>query len=131
MNNSKLKVKAMLMCDKVITENNTGKNSLIGVFENISAKQFPAVHPELYVYVNFTEALGTYNFRLELINIENGESVFPGTEIPNVISNDITMYCNLVFLLSMLNFEQSGKYEFRLFVNGEICETKAINLKQI
>ncbi len=131
MNNSKPKVKAMLVCDNVITENISGKNSLIGIFENINAKQFPAVHPALYVYINFTEALGRYNFRLELINIENDEHIYPGADITGLESNDIAAHYNLVFTINRLKFEKPGKYEFRLFADGEICDTRAINVKQI
>jgi hypothetical protein len=131
MNNSKLKVKAVLICDNVITEKDTGKNSLIGIFENINAKQFPATHPRLYVYVTFTEALGKYNFRLELVNIENNQLAYPGSEILGVESSDIAAHCNLVFGINSLRLEQPGKYEFRLFVNGEICETRSMNVNKV
>ncbi|MDD2680053.1 MAG: hypothetical protein PHO03_04580 [Candidatus Omnitrophica bacterium] len=129
MSNPRPTIKVMLMCDNVITENITGKNSLIGIFESINAKQFPVVHPSLCVYISFTEALGKYDFRLELISIENKEPVYPGSAIMDLESSDITAYYNLVFRLNMLKFERPGKYEFRLLANGEICEIKTLNVK--
>ncbi|MDD5408816.1 MAG: hypothetical protein PHC71_01830 [Candidatus Omnitrophica bacterium] len=128
---SKLKVKAMLICDNVMTEQGSGKNSLLGVFENIDAKQFPVVHPTLCVYICFTEALGKYNFRLELVNTEDNQPVYPGSVITGVESSDIMMPHNLVFKINMILLQKPGKYEFRLFANEEICETSTINVRQI
>src|SRR2546428_106149 len=39
---------AMLLCDLTIREHGSGKISLIGVFENISAARFPVVHRALW-----------------------------------------------------------------------------------
>ena len=58
---------AMLICDMAIREEGTGKVSLIGIFENVSATVFPARHPLLCVYCKLTDAQGDYAFRLELV----------------------------------------------------------------
>jgi len=131
MNNSKLNVKAILICDNVATDGQSGKNTLYGIFDNINAKQFPAIHRSLCVFVNFTEALGQYRFRLELVNVENNNPVFPGAEILDVVCPDIELHYSLVFQINELKFDVPGKYEFRLFANGQICETSTIRIKQI
>ena len=123
----KPKIKAMLVCDNVITESKTEKNSLIGIFEAINAPKFPCRHHHLAVYVSFSEALGQCEFKLELIRLDNGQSVFPGQSISVEASDKHSVY-NLVFRIGGLVFDQPGKYEFRLFASGEICETKTINL---
>src|SRR3972149_6201829 len=41
---------AMLICDMTIREEVTGKTSLIGIFENIEARQFPVRQGLLCVY---------------------------------------------------------------------------------
>lgn len=43
---------AMLLCDHTIREQGTGKVSLIGAFENISAAHFPLVHRAPSVYLH-------------------------------------------------------------------------------
>ncbi len=50
------KTNAMLICDYVITERGTNKNSLIGVFETIGAATFPCTHFAMSVYINFSDA---------------------------------------------------------------------------
>ena len=57
---------AMLLCDHTIREHGTGKVSLIGIFENISAARFPVVHRALSVYAKLVDAEGEYAIRLEL-----------------------------------------------------------------
>ncbi|MFH0771230.1 MAG: hypothetical protein V1933_01250 [Candidatus Omnitrophota bacterium] len=126
---SKPEIKAMLICDNVITEQGTNKNSLIGIFENINAKRFPCAHPRLGVYINFTDVVGSYNFRLELVDIEN-DKIIGHVEIPPKQYVDKLGSNNLVFILEGLKFGQPGKYEFRLYANSEICETKTFNVKQ-
>lgn len=127
---SKPKIKAMLICDYIITEQGTNKNSLIGVFENINSKRFPCTHPRLGVYINFTDAIGKYGFKIELIDIEVSK-IIAMAEPPAIEYNDKLASNNLVFVFDGLKFEHSGKYEFRCFANGEICESKTFNLKQI
>ena len=62
---------AMLLCDLTIREHGSGKISLIGVFENISAARFPVVHRALSVYAKLTDAEGDYTIRLELVPSPN------------------------------------------------------------
>ncbi|MBU0503221.1 MAG: hypothetical protein ABH882_03720 [Candidatus Omnitrophota bacterium] len=129
MNGSRPQVKAMLVCDSVITEQGTNKNSLIGIFENINAKVFPCIHGKMGVYVNFTDTLGKYQFRLELINVEKNLIIGHAEVTPIEYQNKLGSY-NLVFVLEGLRFDRSGKYEFRLYANGEICEVKTFNVTQ-
>ena len=60
---------AMLLCDLTIREHGTGKMSLIGIFENISAARFPVVHRALTVYAKLADAEGEYGIRLELVRL--------------------------------------------------------------
>jgi len=72
------KINAMLVCDYVITEQGTNKKSLIGVFENINAAQFPCIHHGLSVYIKMTDGQGTYRFRLELVDLKNDKMIGKG-----------------------------------------------------
>ena len=90
------KANAMLICDYVITERSTNKKSLIGIFENIGAHQFPCTHFALSVYIKLTEAQGVYDFRLELVNLRDdkliGKSDMPK---PVSISNPLATHVNV------------------------------------
>ena len=115
---------AVLICDKVITEEGTKKKSLIGIFENIGSGKFPCVHYFLSVYVKLTDALGRYKFSLELTSLETG-TVLNKAEIPKEIDMpDPLRTHELVFNMGGLKFPSPGKYEFRVLANGEIFGQK-------
>lgn len=125
------KANAMLICDYVITERGTNKKSLIGVFENIGAVQFPCTHFQLSVYIKLTDAQGLYRFRLELVELKTdtliGKSEMPDTiQIPNPLITH-----ELVFNLRGLKFPRAGDYEFRIFANDRIFGQKSFIVNEI
>ena len=118
------KANAMLICDYVITEEETHKKSLIGIFENIRASKFPCVHHALSVYIKLTEAKGSYRFRLELIDLTNNEMTGKN-EIPSEVFIESPLFTHeLVFELRGLKFSHPGEYEFRIFANDKIFGQK-------
>lgn len=125
------KTNAMLICDYVITERGTNKKSLIGVFENIGAVQFPCTHYQLSVYIKLTDAQGQYRFRLELADLEN-DSAIGKSEMPDAIQipNPLITH-ELVFNLRGLRFPHPGKYEFRIFANDRIFGQKPLIVNEI
>ncbi len=114
-------IKAILTCDTIIQDTATKKRSIIGIFEKIQAKKFPAVHPWFGVYVKVTNVLGKYKFKLELRDL--GKDIVLGFgEIPEFVSDDKLVFHELAFMLGGLRFEHAGKYEFRVLANGDVCE---------
>lgn len=125
------KANAMLICDYVITEQGTNKKSLIGIFENIGAVQFPVVHPALSVYIKLTEAQGEYRFRLELVDLKT-ETSLAKCDLPNTIRiADPLIAHELVFNLRGLKFAHAGEYEFRIFANDRIFGQKVFLVSEL
>src|SRR3989338_11527853 len=118
------KTNAMLICDYVITEQGTNKKSLIGIFENITAPQFPMTHYSLSVYVKLTDAQGDYQFRLELVDLKTN-GVLAQCALPQSvhIGNPLETR-ELVFNLRGLKFSQAGQCEFQIYANDHIFGQK-------
>jgi len=127
MNNIVPKINAMLLCDSVITEVGTNKKSLIGIFENIYAQNFPCRHYHLSVYIKFTSAQGKYHFRLELVDISNDKIIGKG-EIPELNVPDKLGSYELAFNLMGLQFDHEDKYEFRIFADDKIFGNKVFSV---
>ena len=123
-------LKAMLTCDNIITEQGTGKKSLIGIFEKIYSSDFPCIHHSLSVYVNFTDALGKYNFRLELYDVEK-EQVLARAELRDVSIPEKLGTGELAFNLRGLGFSHPGKYEFRIFANDRLFGIKSFFVEKV
>ncbi len=119
---------AMLICDQALQEGATGKVSLVGIFENISAHQYPARCGLLTVYAKLTDAQGEYRIRLELLNLADltviGQGQFRAT------IGDRMGPAELIFQIGGLAFEKPGRYEFRLYANERWVGSKSLHLVQ-
>ena len=116
-------LKAMLVCDMTIVEENTHKRTLIGLFDRIKASQFPSTHSSLSVYVQFREIEGIFDFMLELFDLDQEKSMNKAL-IKDFKVQDRSRDCELVFNLMSLKFEHPGDYEFRIYVNDCIFGQK-------
>jgi hypothetical protein len=117
---------AMVICDLAIQEQVTGKTSVIGVFENISAHTFPARCGFVYVYAKITDAQGEYRLRLDLVRLDDLGVIGRGS-LQATFSNRMVP-SELVFQLGGLSFERPGRYEFRLYANERWVGSKVLNV---
>jgi hypothetical protein len=118
----------MLLCDLTIREAGTGKVSLIGVFENISAARFPVVHRALSVYAKLADAEGEYTIRLELVRLDDSHMVAQGT-LRATFADRMTPG-ELIFALENLGFDRPGRYEFRLYASDRFVAGKSFTVIQ-
>ena len=119
---------AMLLCDLTIREHGTGKMSLIGIFENISAARFPVVHRALTVYAKLGDAEGDYAIRLELLRLDDSHMVAQGTLRASFA--DRMTPGELTVNLENLGFERPGRYEFRLYADDRFVASKSFTVIQ-
>jgi hypothetical protein len=118
-------VKAFLVCDYVIHEQETNKKSCIGIFHQIHGRKFPCRHGQLSIYGNITEAEGSYVFELLLVNLADGKVIGTG-QTPKLDVPDRLQTAELAFALQNIVFPQPGKYEFRLIANGDLIAQKEV-----
>ena len=123
-------VKAFLVCDQVIHDAQSGKKSLVGVFHELRADRFPAVHPILWIYANLTNARGKYTFEIRLVDVERnnvlGRGTPPEIEIPGPLQTT-----EISAQLRNIALPAPGTYEFHLLVNDELLATKAVRVGEI
>ena len=122
-------IKAILICDHIITEAGSNKKSLIGVFENITASRFPYIHQLMSVYIKLTDAAGEYKIRIELVDLKGNKVIGKG-EVPRIMFHDKLMHYELTFNFAGLQLEHRGKYEFRIYANEEFLDSKDFNVLQ-
>jgi hypothetical protein len=110
-------LQAMLICDQAIRENGTHKVTLVGIFDQITSDAFPLVwNRPLAVYARITDAQGTYPIRLELVQLEDEQSI--GRLEGQAVVNDRMAANELIFGIEGIQFDRPGTYEFRLFAGG-------------
>ena len=124
------KVNSFLLCDYIIQEHRTGKKSLIGIFHNIVAGQFPFSHPSLFIYANLSDAMGSYDFEIKLLELD-GQSIIGQGKIPKIEIGDRLKPVEIAMNIRQLVFPKPGKYEFELFANDELIETRDLWVTQV
>ena len=122
-------VKAFLVCDHIIHDAQTGKKSVIGIFHELRAERFPAVHPALWIYANLTDGRGRYQFEIRLLDAENellGSGTPPTIEIPSPLQT-----IELAAQLRNIQLPGEGTYVFELRANEEVVATKSIKVLKV
>jgi hypothetical protein len=123
-------LKAFLVCDQIIHDAQTGKKSLIGVFHELRADRFPALHPALWIYANITDARGNYDFEIRMVEVGRNDVMGSGRPPPIEISGPLQT-TELSAQLRNVALPRAGTYEFQLSANGELIATKAISVMQV
>ena len=107
---------AVLLCDEVL--NSSGKNSLIGIFDKVTSAVFPAVHFRLYIYAKLADGAGTYELRVQYVDVDESKAIIDAV-IPQPVEwkaegepLDITIQ------QQGLPIPHPGRYEFRLFLDN-------------
>jgi hypothetical protein len=118
-----------VLCDDVKREDN-GKFMLIGLFEAINAKHFPATHPTLYVVNRWCKGEGSFTQKIRIVNSADASVVFE-TDDQRFELRDIDSHHTLISRINNLVFPASGKYWAEVFLNGDLLLNYPIMLKEV
>ena len=122
-------VQAFLVCDTIIIDSLTGKKSIIGAFTHLWAQTFPCQHPQMGVYFCLTDALGSYEFEIQLIYLDKDQLVGKGKLSPIEIHDRLQTH-DFGLNITSLVFPGPGRYEFRLYAGGQFITQKDFQVIQ-
>jgi len=111
-------VLAMILCDQVITDVETNKKSLIGIFDQVEAVALPCVVHELHVYLSLTDGHGTPATAISCVTVDEGEELFRGES--KVEFTDPLEVVELHFVFPSARFPHAGQYRFQFSADGKI-----------
>lgn len=105
-------------------QDNNSKLTIVGTFDSINTKQFPAVHPACTVASRLRFAAkesGEHNFKLRLIDSKGKEVIQPieGNINIGIPPNGQFASINIVVNFNQLKFETAGRYSFELYIDGD------------
>jgi hypothetical protein len=93
-----------------------GKIALVGLFNRITASQFPAKHPRMVIYVSLTGVREGVTGRLDIVHGETDEPIAGASGgFPKAIGP--TSVVDMTFVLNELVFPEPGTYYIRFFGN--------------
>jgi hypothetical protein len=108
---------AMVICEKVITEEGTGNKTIVSTFNTVTARRYPTLRQRMSVYAALTNASGAKKVELRLRATHNDEVVLKmGGSVQFDNPNHVI---ELVFNLKNLPLPQPGMYAFELVADEE------------
>jgi hypothetical protein len=117
-----------VMCDDVRREDN-GKFILIGLFETIGAKKFPAIHPTLFVMNCWTSGVGNFKQRSRIIS-KNGSVLAEDKETIFTLP-DLKAKHRIIARFNGLKFDTSGEYAVEVLLNGDLKVRYPLLVKEV
>ena len=133
----KFELTYMMFCDYALQDNNR-KVSLLGIFENINAKQFPASIASFVVAgsVKIMDVeVKKATIELEVFDpkdkpIGKNKPTISVNYIPESIGGN-ERKLNFLFTINAFSFPEKGKYKFKAIVNSEEVGEVILDVKQI
>ena len=120
---------AIIVCDQIIEDKLTGKKSLIGIFNRVSAANFPCTHSRLAIFVCLTEGHGDYGARLRIVHEETGVIV---ADLNGPIQfPDVNGVIEMNFDLVGLAFPQPGLYSIEFYCDDVLVLERRFHIAQI
>ena len=118
-----------VVCDDVRREDN-GKFMLLGIFEAINAREFPARHYTMFVANRWCKGEGSFTQKIRIISAKDKAIVFQTEEQPFQLA-DIDTHHTIISKFNNLLFQDPGKYWVEVFLNNELILNYPIMLKQM
>jgi len=117
-----------VLCDDVRREDN-GKFMLIGLFEAIGAKSFPATHPALFVANRWCKGSGAFTQKIRIVNPRDNSAVFQTDEQAFELG-DIDRHHTSISKFNNVTFPGPGKYWVEVLLDNELVINYPIILNE-
>jgi hypothetical protein len=121
---------AMIICDAIWRDPGTGKLTILGVFSELGARNFPAVHPMLAVHVAPTDGQGKIAVKLRLIDVDEEQEPLFETE-QEFEFPDRRAIINMNLHMGGIAFPRAGEYRLQLFARNEFLMERRILVREL
>ena len=120
-------VLSLIVCDHIITDRMTGKQSLIGMYSRVHTPAFPATHPQLCVFVALTEGHGKTELRIRIV--DGNDERPPIVEGKGVVHfKNPRAIAHLALQFHGLRFPKPGEYRVQLYSGNELLREARLEL---
>ena len=123
-------VLSLLVCDQIITDRMTGKQSLIGIFSTIHSRRFPIVHPQLCVYVALTDGRGKTPLTIRIVDADDSRPpVVEGTGA--VEFRNPRAIANLALQFQGLRFTEPGEHRIQILCKDTMLRDSRLTVIKV
>ena len=114
---SKPQLLAWLTCDGVHIDPGSGKHTILGIFSNIQARDFPVTHPFMIWFLTITDcSVGTHKLRISM----GLDAANPPPLLERPFESQSPLHrINLINEIRNLGFPQPGDYSLLVEIDDE------------
>ena len=121
-------VLSLIVCDTVITDAQSGKKTLVGLFNSVGAARYPHVLPRFFIFASLANGNGEVEFRIRL-KAGNGDTVF---DLPGKVPFNTPLDApEIVFDIQNLAIKSTGSYELQIVHNDIPIASRILTFRQI
>ena len=106
-----------VLCDDVRREEN-GKFILLGMFETIGAREFPAIHPVLFIVNGWVGGVGSFRQYSRILD-PIGQEIARDQETAFQLSN-LKARHSVIARFNNLELAQPGEYALEVLLDGDL-----------
>ena len=110
---------AFLLCDQVIEDGQTGKKTLVGVFNKILATTFPAQHKPCALYFRGADCQGKLDILVKYVDCDTQNVLAEATANMDAVERGDVEF---IMVLPPIPIPKPGQYEFQLYMNGRYMQ---------
>jgi hypothetical protein len=120
-------LESFLICDQVITEAQTNKKSLIGIFNNIWSDHFPFPYNRFWVFIQLTNGQGRIGVDLRCVKDKETREILWSAKGEFDFPNPRTVV-EMAFEFKNVVFPEPGPYAFELWQGDLFLHDKKFNV---
>jgi len=118
-----------LLCDCVITDKNTGKISIINMFNRIQTKEIPFIYTNMSVILMYSGINGVRDYNLKIFSYNNNTISYNVTG--KFHSSDKVSPMYMIFNLANIAFGDSGVHQLELWLDSKVCAETKLDIVKI
>ena len=119
--------KKLYICDDVLRDPDSGKVSVLNIWETIRAHSFPHLLDKLCVFAQFRSGLGEVPFRIEITRADTGHLTGKLSEFSLSFEDRSTRH-DVTCTLRKVAFPSPGTYFVALYCNREFVDDQPIRV---
>lgn len=112
-----------------------GKLNIMGIFDTINARSFPAIHRGARLVVRFEsdvlERGAIKELGIELHDADGDVLLAAHRPLEIPVDTSLTATFDYILDLKLLRFDRAGDYAFRVLVDGELKTRVEVHLRQL
>ncbi len=112
-------VQAIVLCDHIYRDDETGKCVLAGTFNRVFLEEFPGNYHPASIYLNLSDFHGQHVVQFRFVRLADQKVIDESPQFP-IAHDDRREPHECIFDLPPLEFPEAGRYSLEIFYDSEL-----------